>query len=157
MKSLKPLILGMLVGLVTGPFLISALAFMYIMAKDYRSLIGENWAQIVSSIIALGFTSTPFFMGMGGIIGLVSNRLNSPLAALLGGALGALCGYLSGGIAQRGDVTFGPSLYIILTLSCGVIIAILVQRIASSKIPIDWDADLSGDRRSKYLPDRPQE
>ncbi|MCX5832951.1 MAG: hypothetical protein NTV99_00250 [Deltaproteobacteria bacterium] len=157
MKNLKSLMLGMLVGLVMGPLLISALALLYITAKDYRSLTGENWAQIVSSIISLAFTSTPFFMGMGGIIGLVSNRLNFLLAVLLGGVLGALCGYLSGGIAQRGDVTFGPSLYIIFTLICGVIIALIVKRIASSKIPVDWDVDLSGDRRSKYLPDRPQE
>ncbi len=155
---MKLLILGILVGLVTGPLLISALALLYIItAKDYQSLTGENCAQIISSIIALSFTSTPFFMGMGGIIGIVSNRLNFLRAVLLGGMLGALCGYLSGGIAQRGDVTFGLSLYIIFTLICGVIIALLVKRIASSKISVDWDVDLSGDTRSKYLPDRPQE
>jgi hypothetical protein len=157
MKFLKPLMLGMLVGLVTGPLLISALALMYIAATDYRSLAGENWPQIVISIISLAFASTPFFMGLGGVVGLLSSRLNPPLAVLLGGALGALCGYLSGGIAQQSDVTFGPYLYITFTIVCGVLIALAVRRIASSRIPIYWDVDLTGERRSKYLPDRPQE
>jgi|GEM_PF-758135 hypothetical protein len=157
MKVLKPLTLGMLMGLVTGPLLISALALMYIAATDYRSLAGENWPQIVISIISVAFASTPFFMGLGGVVGLLSSRLNPPLAVVLGGALGALCGYLSGGIVQKSDATFGASLYITFTVICGVLIATAVRRIASSRIPIDWDVDLAGGRRSKYLPDRPQE
>ncbi len=154
MKYLKPLMLGMLLGLVSGPLLISALALVYMIATDYRSLTGESWPQIVISIISLAFASTPFFMGLGGIIGLLSRRLNPIAAALLGGALGALCGYLSGGIAQQSDVTFGPHLYTAFTIVCGALIAVAVRRVASSRIPIDWDVDLTGERRSKYLPDR---
>lgn len=154
MKYLKPLMLGMLVGLVTGPLLISSIALLYITGTDYRSLTGDRCPQIVISIISLAFASTPFFMGLGGIVGLLSSRLNPVVAALLGGALGAICGCLSGGIAQQSDVTFGPYLYTTFTMVCGVLIAVAVRRIASSRIPIDWDVDLTGERRSKYLPDR---
>ncbi len=39
-------------------------------------------------------------------------------------------------------------------VTVSALIAVAVRRVASSRIPIDWDVDLTGERRSKYLPDR---
>jgi len=157
MKYQKSLILGMLVGLVTGPFLMGLLTLLYIAATDYRSLTGEDWPWTVTSIMSMVLVSAPLHLLLGGLIGLLSHRLNYLFCMLIGGAYGAMAGFFTSRWVDIEHFRHGESAYLVLLVLSASIIAVLVKRIASSNIPIDWDVDLSGDTRSKYLPDRPQE
>ncbi len=156
-KYQKPLILGMVVGLVSGPFIMSFLAFLYVAATDYGSLKGEDWPWAITSIMSAVFVSTPMHLLVGGVMGLLSQRLNRLFCVLIGGACGATTGYFTSPWVDVERFSHGESAYIVLLLLTAIAIAVIVKRIASSKIPIDWDMDLSGETRSKYLPDRPQE
>lgn len=157
MKYQKPLILGMVVGLVTGPFIMGFLALIYVAATDYGSLKGEDWPWTVTDIMSAVFVSTPANLLVGGIIGLLSQRLNHLFCILIGGVCGAVAGYFTSTWVDIERFLHGESAYILLLLLTATAIAVIVKRIASSNIPIDWDMDLSGETRSKYLPDRPQE
>ncbi len=157
MKYQKPLILGMVAGLVSGPFIMGFLALLYLAATDYGSLKGEDWPWTITGIMSAVFVSTPMHLLVGGIIGLLSQRLNHLFCMLIGGACGATAGYFTSSWVDIERFRHGESAYIVLLLLTAIAVAFIAKCIASSKIPIDWDMDLSGETRSKYLPDRPQE
>jgi len=150
MKYQRSLILGMVTGLVTGPFLMGLLALLYIAATDYGSLKGEDWPWTVTGIMSAVFVSTPVHLLVGGLIGLLSHLLNRLFCVLIGGACGAMAGYFTSRWVDIEYFRHGESAYIVLLVLSASILAVLVKRIASSNIPIDWDMDLSG--HEKQIP-----
>ena len=137
----RPLTLGMLVGLVTGPVLTVLLSLAFVSAADYRALSGDDWPWVLTGIINLGFMNTPAFLLIGGIVGVMSRRLNSPLSALSGGLMGALSGWLISGGVEAGGLLFGPLFCAGVAALCGAIVGFLARRAASAGASSDWRVD----------------